>query len=245
MVAPSPGPHNRRCLGPLGARVCLLMGPLRPLGLLGPLWPLGVLRCAGFARRHTARFGADGEPASVIARRTTFTHLLQDSLRSSFAVQFDPFRTPASGRASLILWSSVRPLQGRNIGDALPRDSLTLIPRLSMIRLLQSRSGGFVQAAMPPRKSTYLTPWSERSGDKVRVAKNSKILRWLRCAGFASVWLRGGFVQAAEPPERSQRNHWSDGKVILLSGEKYWRTIHEYLVLKIGRRSHLSRNLDQ
>ena len=28
-----------------------------------------------------------------------------------------------------------------------------------------ARYGGFAQAAVPPRKSTYLTPWSERSGD--------------------------------------------------------------------------------
>ena len=53
------------------------------------------------------------------------------------------------------------------------------------------------------------------------------------------------FFSAAEPPERSQRNHWSGGKVILLSGEKYWRTIHEYLVLKRCCRSHFSRSLDQ
>ena len=30
------------------------------------------------------------------------------------------------------------------------------------------------QAAMPPRKNPYLTPWLERSGDRVRVAQNSK-----------------------------------------------------------------------
>ena len=55
------------------------------------------------------------------------------------------------------------------------------------------------------------------------------------------------FFSAAEPPERSQRNHWSYGKVILLNFrvKKDWRTIHEYLVLKIDYRSHLSRNLDQ
>ena len=49
--------------------------------------------------------------------------------------------TPASGFASLILRSTVRPLQGRNIICSLPRDSLALIPRLSILRLLQSRSG--------------------------------------------------------------------------------------------------------
>ena len=55
------------------------------------------------------------------------------------------------------------------------------------------------------------------------------------------------FFSAAEPPERSQRNHWSNGKVILLyfRVKKYWRTLHECLVLKRGCRSHLSRNLDQ
>ena len=51
------------------------------------------------------------------------------------------FYTPASGFASLILRSTVRPLQGRNIGSYLPRDSLALIPRLSILRLLQSRGG--------------------------------------------------------------------------------------------------------
>ena len=51
------------------------------------------------------------------------------------------------------------------------------------------------------------------------------------------------FFSAAEPPERSQRNHWSDSIVILLNFrmKKYWRTIHEYLVLKRGFRSHFSR----
>ena len=49
--------------------------------------------------------------------------------------------TPASGFASLILRSTVRPLQGQNIICSLPRDSLALIPRLSILRLLQSRSG--------------------------------------------------------------------------------------------------------
>ena len=44
------------------------------------------------------------------------------------------------------------------------------------------------------------------------------------------------FFSAAEPPERSQRNHGSDGKVILLNFrvKKYGWTIHEYLVLKRG-----------
>ena len=41
--------------------------------------------------------------------------------------------------------------------------------------------------------------------------------------------------------------NWSDGRVILLNFrvKKDWRTIQEYLVLKRGYRSHLSRNLDQ
>ena len=75
-------------------------------------------------------------------------------------------------------------------------------------------SDSFAQAAMPPRKSTYLTPWSERSGDKVRVALififlALATLRWLRYADFAprcSV-LRSatfaslaGSAQAAVPP---------------------------------------------
>ena len=56
------------------------------------------------------------------------------------------------------------------------------------------------------------------------------------------------FFSEAEPPERSQRNHWSDGKSFFLLNfrvKKYWRAIHEYLVLKRVCRSHLSRNLDQ
>ncbi len=51
------------------------------------------------------------------------------------------FYTHASGFASLILRSTVRPLQGRKIGSYLPRDSLALIPRLSILRLPQSRGG--------------------------------------------------------------------------------------------------------
>lgn len=41
----------------------------------------------------------------------------------------------ASGFSSLIVRSTVRHLQGRNIGGVLPRDSPTLIPRAAICRL--------------------------------------------------------------------------------------------------------------
>ena len=95
----------------------------------------------------------------------------------------------------------------------LPRDSLTLIPRgtvvpfkacfdSSRVVVLVSSSFFFFrvfslrwlrpQAAMPPSKSPYLAPWSERSGDKVRVAQNSKFLARFRSAGslFPTPFLR-------------------------------------------------------
>ena len=96
---------------------------------------------------------------------------------------------------------------------SLPRDSLTLIPRgtvvpfkacfdSSRVVVLVSSSFFFFrvfylrwlrpQAAMPPSKSPYLAPWSERSGDKVRVAQNSKFLARFRSAGslFPTPFLR-------------------------------------------------------
>ena len=45
-----------------------------------------------------------------------------------------PVAARSAGYALLILRSFVRPLQGRIIRYALPRDSLALIPRLSMLR---------------------------------------------------------------------------------------------------------------
>ena len=49
-------------------------------------------------------------------------------------------------------------------------------------------SAGFAQAAMPPRKSPYLTPWSERSGDSKRGysvwLKISKTFAGLRPSGW-------------------------------------------------------------
>ena len=69
---------------------------------------------------------------------------------------------------------------------------------LGVPRYMRSRAVVFpvrsAQTALPPRKSPYLTPWSERSGDFRRGLrpsvwlKNPKILRAL-CSSLFSVWL--------------------------------------------------------
>ena len=73
---------------------------------------------------------------------------------------YAPLSSPCGSLRSalLILRSFVRPLQGRNIRYALPRDSLTLIPKLSMLRLFQSRCAGFVFLFLLPCGYAALAP---------------------------------------------------------------------------------------
>ena len=108
-------------------------------------------------------------------------------LYSSYALSFDPFRVG--------IW-----------GYALPRDSLTLIPRLSMLRLFQSRGGGQASLSSSGVLRPYLvSPSAAPLPSLFRVA--SPPLRYLRFAGSATLpslrWLAPlASPQAAMPPSK-------------------------------------------
>ena len=101
------------------------------------------------------------------------------------------FGSRCAGSAALILRTFVRPPRGRNMMYLLPRDSLALIH-------FAGRGADFVQAALPPRKSPYLTPWPERSwrlqkgASPLRVAQLSYLFARLSFTTFLRVAQKSG-----------------------------------------------------
>ena len=110
---------------------------------------------------------------------------------------------------------TVRPLQGRMIECILPRDSLALIPRLSMIRPpFEGRSGfasatppprlgsrGFASAASPPRLRLRNTAPAARLP---RLRPAARLPRLRPAARLPRLRSRG-FAPAARPPRLGSR----------------------------------------